>query len=133
MASHVGKLSKADGAIPWSKPAVEVEAFCRGMQPWPGPYCCLFSNDATPLRLLIHDVDVDTSAAAAESTATGNTPAGSITSITSDSFTVQCGLGKVAMRRLQPEGKRSMTCGEFLRGRSVAVGDRLGPLEATND
>jgi methionyl-tRNA formyltransferase len=38
---------------------------------------------------------------------------------------VQAAGGAVEIRRLQPEGKRAMTAGEFLAGNPIQPGDRF--------
>ncbi len=50
---------------------------------------------------------------------------GRIVHVSDSRFVVQAGGGAVEIRKLQPEGKRPMSADDFLRGRSVAVGDRL--------
>lgn len=120
LVSHVGKLSKPDGLILWQKSAVEVERHVRGMQPWPGPFCHLHQGDKPPLRLQILSVVVVPS----NNSAAGSEP-GKVVDVTGDQFTVQCGSGTVSIRTLQPDGKRPMPTSDFLRGRKIAVGDRL--------
>jgi len=39
--------------------------------------------------------------------------------------------GPVLLRRVQPEGKRSMSGDEYLRGQPALVGARVGALRAT--
>lgn len=120
LVSHVGKLSKPDGLIPWQKSAVEVERHVRGMQPWPGPFSHLHQGDKPPLRLQILSVAV----VQTNNAATGLEP-GSVVDVTGDQFTVQCSTGRVSILILQPDGKRPMPTSDFLRGRKVVVGDRL--------
>jgi methionyl-tRNA formyltransferase len=117
-ASHVGKLTKEDGWIPWEKSAVEVERHIRGMQPWPGPFTLLVQENRQ-LRMKILEVDAST-----EKPRVG---AGVIAEVTSDSLRVTCGDGSVLVRRLQPDGKRAMTTAEFLRGHHVREGDIFDP------
>ncbi len=116
LVTHVGKLSKADGRIDWSQPAVKVERHVRGMKPWPGPFTLLHQPDKPPLRLQILEVDpiFDESHA---------TP-GAIISVSSDSFAVRCGDAAVSVRRVHPDGKRPLPVADFLRGRRVEAGDR---------
>lgn len=116
-ATHVGKLTKADGQIPWSKSAVEVERHLRGMQPWPGPFTSLLIEGKHPLRLqVLVGTVIDHARGAAP---------GTVIAVDATSFTVQCGDGSLRVDRVHPEGKRSMATAEFLRGRAVSVGDRL--------
>ena len=41
------------------------------------------------------------------------------------SFTVACGRGALQVRGVIPEGKGRMSAGDFIRGRKIAVGDKL--------
>ncbi|HET6424825.1 MAG TPA: methionyl-tRNA formyltransferase [Planctomycetaceae bacterium] len=116
-ATHVGKLTKPDGRIDWTKPAVQVERHLRGMQPWPGPFTTLVSDGKPPLRLQILDGTVIDSA--------GTATAGTVIEVTANSFSVRCGEGVLRIDRVHPEAKRPMSTTDFLRGRVVVVGDRL--------
>lgn len=120
LVTHVGKLSKADGLVPWSKPAAEVERHVRGMQPWPGPFSHLNQPGKPPFRLQILSARLVDNAAKASDVAPGT-----IMEVTSQDFRVQCGTGAVSVVTLQPDGKRAMSTAEFLRGRKVNVGDTL--------
>ena len=122
--THVRKLSKQDGLVPWSRPALEVERHVRGMQPWPGPYSQLNQPDKPPLRLQILSVVL----ADTESASTSRNPElpGTIIEVTSNDFVVQCGEGgAIRVQVIQPDGKRAMPSSDFLRGRKVNLGDRF--------
>lgn len=116
-ATHVGKLTKADGRIDWSKPAIQVERHLRGMQPWPGPFTTLLIKGKPPLRLQVLEAVVDDTPSSA-------TP-GSVVAVDACTMTVRCGDGALRIERVHPEAKRPMPTAEFLRGRTVTVGDRL--------
>jgi methionyl-tRNA formyltransferase len=118
LATHVRKLEKQDGQIPWEKSAVEVERHIRGMQPWPGPFSHLHQADKPPLRTQILSSSITTSK-------NDSASPGTVIAVTSEDFTVQCGSGAVRLLMLQPEGKRAMPTSDFLRGRKVVVGDRF--------
>jgi methionyl-tRNA formyltransferase len=116
-ATHVGKLTKADGRIDWTKPAVQVERHLRGMQPWPGPFTTLVLEGKPPLRLQVLGgtvMDSPNTAAAA-----------TVVAVDANTFTVQCGDNALRIDRVHPEAKRPMPTAEFLRGRAVKIGDRL--------
>lgn len=38
LATYAPMLKKADGLIDWNRPAVKIEAFIRGVNPWPGAF-----------------------------------------------------------------------------------------------
>jgi methionyl-tRNA formyltransferase len=116
-ATHVGKLTKENGWIPWEKSAFEVECHVRGMQPWPGPFTVLSQAGHPLLRVKILEV-----ALAKE---ISPQPPGTIIEVAKDMFGVQCGTGALHVITLQPDGKRPMSVAEFLRGHLVQVGDRF--------
>jgi len=117
-ASHVGKLTKENGWIPWGKSCDEIACHIRGMQPWPGSFTLLLQEGHGPLRLKILEVGpVDAESAEV---------AGLVTAVTKDSIRVGCGRGEIEIRKLQPDGKRPMSSGDFLRGHLVRPGDRFG-------
>ena len=118
-ATHVRKLAKIDGLVPWDKSAIEVERHVRGMQPWPGPYSQLQQGDKPPLRLQILAVKVT------EEKVTGEQSPGTVIEVTAQDFTIQCGEGSIRLLTLQPDGKRPMPAADFLRGRKVHFGDKL--------
>ncbi len=116
-ATHVGKLTKVDGRIDWTKPAIQVERHIRGMQPWPGPFTTLITEGKSPLRMqVLAGTVVDASNTA--------TPA-TVVAADANTFTVQCGESGLRIDRVHPEAKRPMPTVEFLRGRAVKAGDRL--------
>ena len=117
--SHVRKLLKQDGLVPWQKTAEEVGRHVRGMQPWPGPFSQLHQLEKPPLRLQILSVRLD------DPTATTPNLPGTVIAVSSQEFRVQCGVGSVSIVSLQPDGKRAMPTADFLRGRKVNVGDTL--------
>jgi len=116
LATHTGKLTKADGRIDWTKTAVEVERHIRAMQPWPGPFTTLEQSGKLPLRMQVLAVTP-------EEGTTGGSP-GTVVAVDPHAFVVRCGEGAVCIDRVHPDGKRPMATAEFLRGRKVNVGDR---------
>jgi methionyl-tRNA formyltransferase len=119
LATHAGKLSKADGLIDWSQPAVAVERHLRAMQPWPGPFTFLHQPGRLPLRLQVLQGTPVSDAPAVQ-------PPGTVMAADADSVLVQCGRGGLRLERVHPDGKRPLEIAEFLRGRKIAVGDRFG-------
>lgn len=116
-ATHVGKLTKADGLIDWSKSAVQVERHLRGMQPWPGPFTSLQLPGKPPLRMqMLSATVVD---------GQPHSLPGAVIAVDANAFAVQCGQGALRIERVHPDGKRPMTVAEFLRGRKVTIGDRF--------
>jgi methionyl-tRNA formyltransferase len=118
-ATHAAKITKEEGAIDWTRPALVVHNRVRGLQPWPLAWTRL-GPDRVVLRRtrpLTHPE--------ADFTMEGRAP-GTILRATGDELTVACGDGTaVQVLELQPEGRRTMTARDFLPGRAVAEGARF--------
>ena len=118
-ATHVSMLDKTMGNLDFSKDAVQLERFIRGLNPWPTAYTKL---DGKMLKLWKAEV---VPAAEFSKEVRENEP-GTIVAIGKDSFDVLTGDGVLRIKELQLEGKRKMTTEEFLRGFSLATGTVLG-------
>lgn len=121
-ATHVGKLTKENGWIPWKKSAFEVDCHIRGMQPWPGPFTLLHQAGRAPLRIKILEV--------MHTEENSERLPGTISTVTKDSLGVQCERGSLQIVMLQPDGKRPMQTAEFLRGHLVQIGDRFASADS---
>lgn len=115
-ATHVGKLTKADGRIDWAQPAAVVRRHILAMQPWPGPFTTLHTAGKPPLRLQILQCRVNPAAAGG--------PPGQILSVSAEGFSVACGEQSLDVLQVHPDGKRPMSAAEFLRGRPLTTADR---------
>jgi methionyl-tRNA formyltransferase len=111
-------LRKTDGVINWSNPAATIERCVRGFQPWPNAYTRHQSQ-----RLIIWQAGVVTKARAR------NAREGEVIAAHGDDLVVKCG-DETALRitELQPEAKRRMSVRDFLNGKHLKVGDRLGEV-----
>lgn len=110
-ASYAPLLKKEHGVIDWRQPAYRIKNLVRGLQPWPGTFTKL--NGKT---LKIHRVAI--------SNQTGKP--GEILISYGDNLTVAAGEGSVRIIELQPEGGRRMQTSDFLRGRDISPGTKLG-------
>lgn len=115
-ATHVKMLDKTMGNLDFSKPAVQLERWIRGLNPWPTAYTKL---DGKMLKLWKAEV------IPAEKTAKGSA-AGTVIAVAKDHFDVLTGDDVLRIKELQLEGKRKMTAEEFLRGFSLEAGTVLG-------
>ena len=118
-ATHVRMLDKSMGNLDFSKPAVQLERWIRGLNPWPTAYTKL---EGKMLKLWRAEV---ISAEEVKKTAKGF-DTGTVTAVAKDSFDVLTGDGVLRIKELQLEGKRKMTAEEFLRGFSMEIGTLLG-------
>ncbi|MDP2919785.1 MAG: methionyl-tRNA formyltransferase [Dehalococcoidia bacterium] len=111
-ASYTNMIKKEDGEIDWTKPALEIWRRVRAYQPWPGSYT---SWQGKQLKIIEAAVLPD---------GAGNP--GQIVPLTGEiAFGVATGRGILGIMRVQMEGKRVMSSGEFLRGQRQLLGASL--------
>jgi methionyl-tRNA formyltransferase len=116
MATYAPRLTKEEGLIDWSLPAPYVHNRVRGLYPWPHAYTYL---DGARVIVLNTRVEEEGS----------NEPPGTIVAAGGDAIHVATGhAGRIAIERLQKEGKRPMAAREFLAGHPIRPGARFsGP------
>lgn len=100
-ATYANKLTKEDGRIDWTKPAVHIERQIRAFDPWPGAYT--FLGD-TMLKIWKAEV------IAQEQGLPGQ--------ITGD--LVATGAGALRLLEVQPAGGKRMSFSAFARGQRIA-------------
>jgi methionyl-tRNA formyltransferase len=105
-ATYAGKLSKADGALDWARPADELDRRVRALNPWPGTWCSLRAN---ALKVLAAEPAIGTGAP-------GTVLHG---------LTVACGTGALRLLTVQRAGRAPMPADAFLRGTPVPAGTVL--------
>jgi methionyl-tRNA formyltransferase len=112
-ATYAPRLTKEEGLIDWTLGAIDIHNRVRGLYPWPHAYTYLDGG-----RLIVLQTSVVEAAADAAP--------GTIVGVTRDALHVATGDGgRIAITRLQLEGKRPMSVREFLAGRAIAPGSRL--------
>jgi len=110
-------LEKEMGRVAWSKPARAVHDHVRGMTPWPGAF-----TTSRGKTLKIHATRVtDVPKAAAP---------GTVVFADKSRVIVGCGERGVELLRVQLEGKKQVSAGDWFLGRGVAEGDVLGASSA---
>lgn len=113
LASFAPKITKAEGAVDWSRPAAAIHDLVRGLQPWP-----LVSAWIDGARYLLHETR--------RTGARAGAPGGTIVEAAGDRLLVSGGDGEVLrILRIQPEGRRVMTARELLAGHRIPAGARL--------
>jgi methionyl-tRNA formyltransferase len=108
-------LSKDDGRVDFTKPAAEVDAWIRGMDPWPGAFSTLGGDR---LKLFA-------SATAGASAGAGGRP-GEVLAADARGLMVACGEGAVFVGELQLPGRRRLGAAALLAGRPIPTGTLLG-------
>jgi methionyl-tRNA formyltransferase len=130
-ASRAPRLKKEDGRIDWNHSPHQIDYQVRAFQPWPLAYSTLTirnekadggqSGSVRSVRLIILEV----APAEGRSSSGSRAAPGTVVSVDNKQLVAQAGGGAVEIVRLQPEGKRAMTAGEFLAGYPVRTGDRF--------
>jgi methionyl-tRNA formyltransferase len=113
---HARKISREDGRVDWTRPAIENWNKVRGLTPWPGAFTHLPAQPHPALLKLWK---------ATPNTAPG--PAGTVLQADKDGIVVACGQGSLRILELQTEGKRRLTAQEFLAGHPLNPGCSLLP------
>lgn len=144
-ATYAKRLSKELGEIDWSGTAQEIERKIRAFTSWPGAYTTLFGKTLKVWSARIADAETESmtcveSMPSAESTLSmegmpsaegagadrsGGRP-GSVSAVTREEITVNCGQGRLALREVQLSGKKRMPVKDFLLGVKIKPGDTLG-------
>ncbi|MEO6568673.1 MAG: methionyl-tRNA formyltransferase [Opitutaceae bacterium] len=113
-ATFCRKLTKEDGALDFSAPAVELAARINGLFPWP---TCSVEIDGQPIKLGLADALVSPEGIPART--------GEVLGADQEGLLVFTGHGLLRLRRLQRPGGKMLSTPEFLRGFPVAKGTRL--------
>jgi len=113
-ATYTEMIKREDGAINWSKTALEIKRQFRAFYPWPGIFTHLDKK-----RLKIANLSV------LEGDFKANLAPGQVFLGQNQELAVKCGDGAVSLISVQLEGKKEMTAEEFLRGQKELVGKIL--------
>jgi methionyl-tRNA formyltransferase len=114
-ATYAHRLTKDDGVIDWSRPAMAVHNLVRGLHPW--PHAFTFHDGA---RLILRRSAVDE-----RDHPGGPERPGTIVEAHGDRLVVSTGSGRLKVTEIQAEGKRPMSARDFLAGHHLAPGDRF--------
>jgi len=112
--SYAPMIQKADAKIDWTWPTTRIANLIRAYDPWPGPFT---TYNGAPIKIW----QVEVTHAVEES------PPGTI--LAADpavGLLVRMGDGAVWVRELQAAGGKRMAATDYLRGRGMRVGERLG-------
>ena len=108
-------LRVEDGVADFALTATEIEGRVRGFDPWPGVW-----TRCRGKRVRIVE------AAATEGETTPES-CGHVIELKDDALTVACGKGTIlAIRAVQPEGRRAQSARDAVNGRQILPGDDLG-------
>ena len=110
------RLSKSRAAIDWARPAAEIERMIRAFDPWPVAHTYVAGDSIPAFRVWRAELgDGDSTKAP-----------GTVLRCDESAVAVATACGGVRITELQPPGARRMSAAEFLRGRRLVPGSRLG-------
>jgi methionyl-tRNA formyltransferase len=110
--SYAPLLTKGDGRIDWTRPALAIHNQVRGLHPWPHAYAFVNGH-----RLIVRRTRVTDDAQAGAP--------GTILLAHGEHLLVATGAEPLALLEIQAEGKRPMSAREFLAGHPLTRGDRF--------
>jgi methionyl-tRNA formyltransferase len=110
-ATYAPKVDRATAHLDWTLPAIEVARWIRGLDASPGGWNTV--GDAT-VKLFAPRVEVH-----------AGEPGVVLEADPEVGILIAAGHEAVRVREVQPEGKRRMSAGDWLRGRGIQPGDRL--------
>jgi methionyl-tRNA formyltransferase len=109
-ASMAPLLKKEDGLIDWDLSAFEIHNRVRGLSPWPGAYCYL---DKKMIKIIATKV------------LSGSGVPAMLYERNNNTLEAGTGSGLLQILSLQPEGKKPMTAGEYMRGHRGVNGKKF--------
>ena len=117
LATYAAKVSRDDARVDWTLSVDEVGRIVRAYDPKPGAFTTL--NGA--------DVKLFGARVAGERALEGAAPAAAGEVIAAgEGIIVSCADGAICIRDVQPSGRKRMSGTEWVRGRGISIGDRLG-------
>ncbi len=114
-ATYESWCRKKDVGIDWGRPTADVYNLIRGANPQPGAWTTLAGAE---VQLL------DTRRT--EGGANLDAEPGEVVSVSEDGVTVQCGGGRILVKRVRPAGGGKITAAEWASQAGVSAGTKLG-------
>jgi methionyl-tRNA formyltransferase len=111
-ATYAPPLKKSDGRMDWSKPAPMLDAFVRGMTPWPGAFTHWGQKQ---LKVLSASCLVNR----------GGAP-GTVLDVSDGVLVVAAGQGALAIHEIQEASAKRLSAAAYLRGSTLEPGMVLG-------
>ncbi len=112
--TYARKIDKAETRIDWSQPAAAIERRMRAFDPSPGCESTLVDEPLKIWRARLSAVSHDASIAP-----------GTVSAVTPERLTVQCGVGALDLITVQKSGGKRMSIADFIRGLTIQPGSRF--------
>ena len=116
-ATYAPRLTKEEGLLDFSLPALALHNRIRGLRPWPTAYT--FLHGRSVWWFITHGVSA--------TDRRGASAPGTCVAASANGITIACGDGRaIDLLQVQPEGRRVMSARDYLAGHGVLVGQRFG-------
>ncbi|SFQ16745.1 methionyl-tRNA formyltransferase [Lachnospiraceae bacterium XBB1006] len=112
-------ITKDMGHLNFELPAEEIERFVRGMSPWPSAYTKISGKTLKIWKCAVADVEEEKQCL---DHAEKDAQSGEVLFVDKRHIYVKCGEGILRLDEVQLEGKKRMSCEEFLRGYHMEEG-----------
>lgn len=109
-------LDKELGCIDFDQPAVVIERLIRGLNPWPSAYTYLNGKTLKIWEAEVLDRNY-------------GCDYGEVAEVTKNRIVVQAGIGALAIKSVQIEGKKRMDTAAFLNGNIIEKGMKFGTVK----
>lgn len=113
LSSYAAKIEKEDGKINFARSAEEIKNQVRALAPTPYAFARIKGKSVKFVKVTVTGETTDK----APGTVVSVSPKGA------GKLLVATGAGVLSLERIIPEGKKEMSCGDFVRGRGAAEGD----------
>lgn len=120
-ATYTRRISKTDGAIDWSKSALEIERAVRAYHPWPLAFTTFAGQRLNILKASVPTVGVPEAGASSE-----GTPGRVFRVDSPNGILIETGNGLLAVTELQLQARKALNWKDFLNGVSSFPGAVLG-------
>jgi methionyl-tRNA formyltransferase len=111
-ATYAPLLKKNDGHINWKKSAEDIEAFIRGITPWPGAFT-FYGNKRLKIfaaKPILTDITA---------------PPGTVIKSFTDELRIATAKGALSILKIQSESGKQLSIKDFLRGCSIPPGSNF--------
>jgi methionyl-tRNA formyltransferase len=119
LAKYTTPIDKEHAVIDWSADAVQIERTVRAYDPWPVARTTIGGEELLVWRARVLDDETGKDPRA------GVAAPGTITDLKPEPI-VKCGAGSLALIEVQAPSRRRVAAADYMRGRRVATGTRLG-------
>ncbi len=112
--TYAAKIEKADCLLDFSRDALSIHNRIRALSPFP----LTFTKQNGKMLKIVRSTLLSTDGSFGKP--------GTVFSLDGGKIAVACGQGAIAIEQLLPEGKGRMRASDYINGRKIGVGDRLG-------